>query len=197
MSFAAELDRSAARDERWGRRCGGLSPQLLTEGGRKDRELTTEPDSVTTIEKILVPTDGSLASFGAARYAAKLAKAFEAEVTLLHVVEVPRIPDQLLIEKRDSELRREFIEAGKAILALTQKTLSDLGVPANTELLEGRPGDAIVLAAVQGKYDLIVMGSRGLGPSESALLGSVSDHVAHYARCPVLIVRRGTANVPE
>ena len=88
-------------------------------------------------------------------------------------------------------VRQQFVEAGKAILALARTAFSDMGVVANTELQEGRAGDVIVLTALQGKYDLIVMGSRGLEPSESVLLGSVSEHVAHYARCPVLIVRRG------
>ena len=146
----------------------------------------------TSIKRILVPTDGSSASLSAARYAAELAGALGAEVTLLHVVEVPHIPSRFL-GKPNAQLRAEFVEAGRAILSMVQKTFSDVGVPVSTELREGRAGDVIVLMAVQGKYDLIVMGSRGLEPSESALLGSVSDHVAHHARCPVLIVRRGTA----
>ncbi len=153
--------------------------------------MAREQQSVTLIKKILVPTDGSPASLGAIRYAAELAKAFGAEVTLLHVVEVPRIPNCFL-KKPDTQLRQQFVEAGKAIPALARTTFSDMGVVANTELREGRARDAIVLTALQGKYDLIVMGSRGLEPSESVLLGSVSEHVAHYARCPVLIVRRGT-----
>ncbi len=152
--------------------------------------MAREQNRVTLIKKILVPTDGSPASLSAARYAAELARAFGAEVTLLHVVEVPRIANYFL-KKPNTELRKEFTDAGKAILAMTQKTFLDVGVSVNIELQEGRAGDVIVLMALQGEYDLIVMGSRGLEPSESVLLGSVSDHVAHYAPCPVLIVRRG------
>ncbi len=154
--------------------------------------MAREREKPTLIKRILVPTDGSQEALEAAEYAAEMAKAFGAEVTLLNVVDLPRIPQRFL-KATDTQLRQELAEAGKAILSLTQKVLSDAGVPAQTELREGRPGDAIVLAAVQGHYDLVVMGSRGLAPSESLLLGSVSDHVARYAPCPVLIVKGGQA----
>ncbi len=52
---------------------------------------------------------------------------------------------------------------------------------------EGSPGDVLVDAAADA--DLVVVGSRGRGGIKSALLGSVSSHVAHHAPCPVVIVR--------
>jgi nucleotide-binding universal stress UspA family protein len=52
---------------------------------------------------------------------------------------------------------------------------------------EGSPGDVLVEAAAGA--DLVVVGSRGRGGIRSALLGSVSSHVAHHAPCPVVIVR--------
>lgn len=144
----------------------------------------------TLIRKILVPTDGSTEAQEAARYAAELALALGADVTLLHVVQMPRIPSRFL-KMADEELRQEFLDAGKGVLALAQKSFTDAGVPATSELREGRPADVIMLTAVQGKYNLIVMGSRGLDPSESILLGGVSDQVVRHARCPVLVVRAG------
>ncbi len=156
--------------------------------------MAKEREKPALITRILVPTDGSAEALEAAEYAAEIAHAFGAVVTLLNVVDVPRIPQQFL-KAPDTQLRQELAEAGKAILALTQKTLSDAGIPATTELREGRPGDAIVLEAIQGRYDFIAMGSRGLAPSESMFLGSVSDHVARHAPCPVLIVRGKRAAV--
>lgn len=147
----------------------------------------------TLIRKLLVPTDGSTEAQEAARYAAELALALGAEVTLLHVVQLPRIPGRFL-KMADEELRREFVDAGKGILALAQKVFTDAGVPATIELREGRPADVIVLMAVQGNYDLIVMGSRGLDPSESIRLGGVSDQVVRHAPCPVLVVRAGCSS---
>ncbi len=136
-----------------------------------------------------MPTDGSKGALGAARYAAELAKCFGADVTLLHVVETVRIPSLYLTGIDREQIRKGCFEGGRAILSLTQKALSEAGVPADTELREGRPGEVIVEVAAQGKYDVIVIGHRGASLAESLVLGSVSDHVAHNATCPVLIVR--------
>lgn len=59
----------------------------------------------------------------------------------------------------------------------------------SSKLLEGRPSDRIIEAAKEGNFDLIVMGSRGLGGIKRFFLGSVSDRVADEAECPVLIVK--------
>jgi nucleotide-binding universal stress UspA family protein len=46
-----------------------------------------------------------------------------------------------------------------------------------------------LLEQYKNDYDLIVMGSRGLGPFKELLLGSVSFKVMHLAKCPVMVVR--------
>ena len=48
-----------------------------------------------------------------------------------------------------------------------------------------------VLDAVAKKYnaDLIVMGSRGLGPLKGLFMGSVSSYVTSHSTCPVLIIK--------
>jgi nucleotide-binding universal stress UspA family protein len=61
------------------------------------------------------------------------------------------------------------------------------GVQVERIVSEGSPGDVLVEAAAGA--DLVVVGSRGRGGIKSALLGSVSSHVAHHAPCPVVIVR--------
>ena len=141
------------------------------------------------VKRILVPTDGSRRALEAARYAAELARSLGADITLLHVVEMVLPPEAYLDGIDRDRLRSEFIEGGKAILALTRGPVAEAGVPVDVELREGHPGDAIVEMAAQGRYDLIVMGSRGLGLAQKLLLGSVSEHVVRNAPCPVLIVR--------
>src|SRR5215211_1606196 len=53
----------------------------------------------------------------------------------------------------------------------------------------GRPDAEIVGLAEELGAGLIVLGSRGLGPLRSALMGSVSHSVVQHAHCPVLVVR--------
>jgi len=54
-------------------------------------------------------------------------------------------------------------------------------------VVEGNPAQAL-LDLAKGA-DLLVVGSRGHGGFTGALLGSVSQHVVHHARCPVVVVR--------
>ncbi|MGH2871775.1 MAG: universal stress protein [Solirubrobacteraceae bacterium] len=53
----------------------------------------------------------------------------------------------------------------------------------------GNPADVIVLEAEETGADLIVVGTRGLGPVRRIALGSVSTNVVHHAPCDVLVVR--------
>jgi nucleotide-binding universal stress UspA family protein len=66
------------------------------------------------------------------------------------------------------------------------------GVRAEREVLVDDPVDALV--SVSPHLDLLVMGSRGYGAQLGVLLGSVSRRVAMKARCPVLVVPRGSTS---
>ncbi len=57
----------------------------------------------------------------------------------------------------------------------------------STTVVQGHPAH-VLLNAADGA-DLLVVGSRGHGGFASALLGSVSQHCAQHAPCPLLIVR--------
>lgn len=56
--------------------------------------------------------------------------------------------------------------------------------------VHGRPASVVLDEAAAWSADLIVVGTRGLGPFTAALLGSVSDEIVDHAVCPVLVVRR-------
>jgi nucleotide-binding universal stress UspA family protein len=53
-------------------------------------------------------------------------------------------------------------------------------------LVAGRPAQALARLAAEGGYDLLVVGSRGAGPS-AVLLGSTATSLAAHAKVPVLV----------
>lgn len=141
---------------------------------------------------ILVPIDGSKCSIQAAVRAVDIAEKYNGTVTLLHVIN----PSQLtgLGPMQDPPLITEHMVASlnEAGYAIINKTIGEIGatpVEITTEVVWGSP-DRVILAQVAEKpFDLVVMGSRGLGAISGLFLGSVSDRVVHRAPCPVLIVK--------
>jgi nucleotide-binding universal stress UspA family protein len=127
--------------------------------------------------KILVPVDGSKASEKAADYGGVLAKKAGVGMTLLYVQESGLF-----------RLRPEVTKKiGTDILSSVARRLE--GVKADERLESGDPARTIIQVADEGDYDLIVMGGRGHSAVRHIFLGSVSDHVLHYADRAVLLVK--------
>lgn len=63
----------------------------------------------------------------------------------------------------------------------------DLDGTAGTRIVEGSPGQAICALADETGAAVVVIGSRGRGGLQRAVLGSVSDHVVRHAPCPVVV----------
>jgi nucleotide-binding universal stress UspA family protein len=63
------------------------------------------------------------------------------------------------------------------------------GVQPVREMAMGRPENALLEAASRNGTDLLVVGYRGVRGVRKVLLGSVSEHAAHHARCSVLVAR--------
>jgi nucleotide-binding universal stress UspA family protein len=84
-----------------------------------------------------------------------------------------------LARRLDAELREVAAEGAHVDLEAAHAISPDL------EVLPGRPVDE--LTVLSERADLVIVGSRGLKGLRA--LGSVSERVAHQARCPVLVVR--------
>jgi nucleotide-binding universal stress UspA family protein len=87
------------------------------------------------------------------------------------------------------ELEDEAVRELTRILQEARPALEAKGLAVEAELLRGRPSAAIVDDARTWVPDLIVVGSRGHGPVETAVLGSVSAAIVDHATCPVLVAR--------
>ncbi|KAH7653204.1 Universal stress protein A family protein [Dioscorea alata] len=75
------------------------------------------------------------------------------------------------------------------VLSRAKRICVERNVTVETLVMDGEPKEMICQAVELKSVDLIVVGSRGLGRIKRAFLGSVSDYVAHHAKCPVLIVK--------
>ncbi|AGL01533.1 universal stress protein [Desulfoscipio gibsoniae] len=143
-------------------------------------------------KKILVPLDGSHPSMTAAEHAIQIAASFDAQVTFLHVAPnlIHYVTDPRLHAVFDyNQLKQEFTAQGETILEDARKEFEKHGVNIDKKLLWGHPSQEIIEECKEGQYDLLVMGSRGLGDIKGYLMGSVSNRVTRHAPCPVLIVR--------
>lgn len=145
-------------------------------------------------KRILVGLDGSSHGLRTAETAAVLAARLGAELHLLTVTKPPDVSlevqgyleaENLLGEPRYvlDEETQALVEKAKAIAA--QNKVQKI----RSVVREGRPAAVLIDYAKDHRMDLLVVGSRGVGPLEAALLGSVSQKVSQLAGCSVLIVR--------
>jgi nucleotide-binding universal stress UspA family protein len=141
--------------------------------------------------KILVGLDGSEYSLKALDFAADLAKKYQSQLVLVHVVmrQIYAINPPEAGVLAGTAIVRELEEDGKAILAKGEETVKAQEIPVETRLRQGVPAEELLRAAADEKVDLVVLGSRGLSQVRAFFLGSVSDKVSHHAKCPTLIVR--------
>lgn len=139
------------------------------------------------IERILVALDGSEPADKALDLALDLAEKYSAETVLLSVFISVVLPGGVPARKHTAELKASHEKVLSEALKKAKTIKPKLKI--STKLVEGRPSDRIIETAKEGNFDIIVMGSRGLGGIKEFFLGSVSDRVADEATCPVLIVK--------
>lgn len=138
-------------------------------------------------KKILLPVDNSRSSKMAMEKALLLSITMEASILLLYVSgTIPAFISGRLLEmtikaqQEESDLilnpYRNFLNEHKA----NYKEMVAQGVNA---------WDMICQVSRDEECDIIVMGSRGLGDWEGAMLGSVTHRVLAKSNIPVLVVR--------
>ncbi len=153
------------------------------------------------INKILVPVDGSETSLQAAETAIGIAKQNQAKVTLLSVVVqhtsntlfggvVPRA--QAVLETQDAlkKLMESDRKGYTKILDKLVQKFEENQIPVEKVIREGVASEEILAQSEEGKYDLIVIGNRGLSKTEKFFLGSVSERIVRRAKCSVLVVKQ-------
>jgi nucleotide-binding universal stress UspA family protein len=156
---------------------------MLTKGGRN------------MIKKILVPVDGSGHASRAIEMAANLASQYDAVIHLIHVVTRTKIPDELIMFARTEGIHESpyFLALqtmGNQILEAARAEAQKKGAKnVEASVLEGDPAETIINYAKEKGFDMIVIGSRGLGNFQGLMLGSVSSKVCHAAEQTCVTVR--------
>jgi nucleotide-binding universal stress UspA family protein len=136
--------------------------------------------------KILIPVDGSDTSIRAMRHAVLLAKGLGASVFAYYVFHLPRSAGIAMTKPMKETSEKEIV----GILNSAKNIALKSGVPCKQQAQGGgNSGKRIVNFAEKYNFDMIVMGSRGMGSAKEVFLGSTSNHVLHKSKMPVMIVK--------
>lgn len=164
-------------------RIGQTAARVL--GEARCSVLVARPATPEFPSRIACGVDGSETSAGTAALAAGVASATGAELRLIHVIPVFRGDNTEWTLGEGEPSPPELEPAVQAAIAR--------GVQPVREMAMGRPENALLEAASRNATDLLVVGYRGVRGVRKVLLGSVSEHAAHHARCSVLVARVGPA----
>ncbi|MDH3696118.1 MAG: universal stress protein [Nitrosopumilus sp.] len=137
------------------------------------------------IKKILVPLDGSSNSFRGLDVAIHMARESHATITGLYVAAItkPRTNDKI------TPLEKILLGHAQKIMKKSKLKAAQKGILFFDRVSYGDDGKRIVEVAEKQNFDLIVIGSRGMGSAKEFFLGSTSNYVLHKSKKPVLIVK--------
>lgn len=166
---------------------------------------------------ILVATDGSANASRAIELASDIAAKVGARLVVLHILLRDMLPERIremvepgtLSDEARAEIESEATDALRyaalPVPLISPETLAEVGrlvlerahalaatagiTDIETVMIEGDPARTLVEQAEARNADLVVLGSRGLGPLEGLLLGSVSSKVSHLLNRPCVVVR--------
>ncbi len=151
------------------------------------------------IKKILVPVDGSDLSFKAAQYAIHLAKADNAEITTLNVVEDIKQGGAIGLQAKYGNVslvdafRKVRKDSAEQWMNKISQEAKSQGVAFKSEIIDDEDvsseAGVITEFAQRNNFDLIVIGSKGISKIERLLMGGVTNAVVNSAKSPVLVVR--------
>lgn len=140
-------------------------------------------DPLGEVKSFLVPLDGTDASYNALAVACDIARRTHAEVSALHVIEVPRsqpLGATMAVETQQAE----------AILTRAEEIAGEHDVRVVCDLLQAREaGQALVDEAVDRRTDAIVVGLDYHRPHGRFELGRLPQYVLANAPCQVWLIR--------
>jgi nucleotide-binding universal stress UspA family protein len=136
------------------------------------------------IKKILVPMDGSKNSLRGLNMAIYLARQCGGTITGLFVM-----PNRLSIFEPITFDRKYLSKFANELMVMAKKQCAQNGIVFNGKTATGDGAIEILNFSQKHKYDIIIIGSRGLGSVKEAFLGSTSHAVVYKSKIPVMIIK--------
>ena len=152
------------------------------------------------MKTILVPTDFSEQADNALETACHLGSKSNAQIVLLHVIEGItnnnfKIGEDLSFESNEEEAyMRKMVELAVEELEIRKKDTRFKDKNWRSELQVGNTYYGIKNYIVENEVDMVVMGTTGAQSIEENLLGSTTEKVIRYSKCPVLTVHERQKN---
>lgn len=147
---------------------------------------------------IVSPIDFSEHSQEALKTATEMAKAFGAELLLVHAVPaIPRLPSATEFF-HEAEFEAALHKEAEQKLAAIARDLSREGIRARAEIgIANDAGMEILRIAEHSGADMIVIATHGMTGWHKIVFGSVAEKVVKLASCPVLVLRAARKAEPE
>lgn len=147
------------------------------------------------MKSILVPTDFSTEANNALDFAIQLAKITDAQIKLLHVVELPsgsfKVTGDIYAgnDTLDNVYTIQLINTIKANLQELEQKVAEKGVSVVTKMEKGNVYRHISRDITEEETDLIVMGSKGATGWKEVLIGSNAERVIRNSHVPVFTIK--------
>jgi nucleotide-binding universal stress UspA family protein len=148
--------------------------------------------------KILLPVDGTELSLHETRFALRLVQdGLRASFVLVNVQE-PASFYEIVTSQNPAMIENAALEAGEDLMAPSAQLLAEAGVAFETAVVTGDPAHAMLELIELRACDMVVMGSRALGPLRRMLEGgSTSRRLLDDCPVPVLLVKPPLAADPD
>jgi nucleotide-binding universal stress UspA family protein len=146
------------------------------------------------IKRLLNAIDGSNSSLKASTFAIDMAKRFDAELIVLHVIDPKYKELEIAISPRPGKFKEIAIRAmeeGEKMVETVRQKATEMNVKVKTDVISDFTSVTkdILEYAKANKVDIIVVGSRGMTGFKKLLVGSVASGVVTYSECPVVVVK--------
>lgn len=147
------------------------------------------------MKKILVPTDFSEQASVALKAAAGIARKSNAEIILLHIIDMPQETMDMIKPGYDIPEIMLFKEGAESKLTQTSMSEELSGLNVSQILILGRTFHEVINVAKANNIDLIVMGSHGASGFKEFFIGSNTEKVIRTSDIPVLAIKGNNSEI--